>query len=102
MRLTPIVRAEASFQTALMHLDMGGEVGFHEATVPRLFLVVAGEGWVCGVDQVRQPISVGTGAYWEAGESHGAGTASEMTALVVESDALDPESWTEEEAETEE
>ena len=34
-----------------MYIDGEGTVGYHEAPIPQLFIVVEGEGWVTGEDQ---------------------------------------------------
>jgi quercetin dioxygenase-like cupin family protein len=73
-----------------MHIGAGGIVGYHQATVRQLFLVVAGTGWVRGTDESRQPIAAGQAAYWEAGEWHESGSQDGMTAIVIEATTLDP------------
>jgi hypothetical protein len=42
-----------------MNLGKDGVVGFHQATCPQLFLVVAGKGWV--TDESRERISIESG-----------------------------------------
>jgi quercetin dioxygenase-like cupin family protein len=77
-------------QIGCMHIGAGGIVGYHQATVRQLFLVVAGTGWVRGKDEPRQPIAAGQAAYWEAGEWHESGSQDGMTAIVIEATTLDP------------
>ena len=76
-----------------MHIGPGGVVGYHQATVPQLFLVVAGSGWVTSADQVRQPVVVGQAAFWNGGEWHESGSDDGMMAIVLEGEGLDPGPW---------
>lgn len=88
-----IMRTPESVHIGCMHLGAGGVVGHHPAVVPQLFLVVSGEGWVRGEDDVRVPIAAGQAAFWTAGEGHESGTERGMVALVIEGEGLDPESF---------
>ncbi|TYS68251.1 cupin domain-containing protein [Sutcliffiella horikoshii] len=72
-----------------IQLDAGGVVGYHQATVQQLFIVVQGEGWVTGTDRERISIRSGEGVMWEEGEWHESGSESGMLALVVEAKTLD-------------
>lgn len=76
-----------------MHLSAGGNVGFHQATTPQLFLVVAGVGWVAGTNRVRRSIRQYEAAFWEAGEWHEAGSEPGMTAIVIEGDDVAPQTF---------
>jgi hypothetical protein len=85
-----IVRPNADVRISCMHLGAQGKVGDHQAATPQLFLVVQGEGWVRGAARDLIPITVGTAAFWEKDEWHESGTETGMTAIVIESEALDP------------
>lgn len=74
-----------------MRLGANGTAGYHQATVPQLFLVVLGQGWVTGPTRERVPIAAGQAAFWEKGEWHESGSNSGMTAIVIESEALQPD-----------
>jgi hypothetical protein len=76
------------------YLEPNGLVGYHPATVPQLFLVVQGEGWVRGQVPERTRIQAGQGAYWEEGEGHEAGTETGMTAIIIEAARFDVLGWT--------
>lgn len=67
-----------------VHLAAGGEIGAHEAGFAQLFLVVAGSGWVSGPDGVRETLSEGQGAFITRGELHAKGSASGLTAIMVQ------------------
>ena len=67
-----------------LHLDAGGEIGAHEAGFAQLFLVVEGSGWVSGSDGRRQLLGKGGGVLIARGEVHAKGTASGLTAIMVQ------------------
>jgi quercetin dioxygenase-like cupin family protein len=78
-----LVRSDALSVTAL-HVGAGGEIGRHPAVVDQLFLVVSGQGAVCGDDGNWQPIAAGQAAVWTAGEQHTTRADEPLTAIVVE------------------
>ena len=82
--LAPLTVPDGRVKAACFHVPAGGIVGFHEATVPQLFCVVAGSGWVTGPDRARVPVAAFEAAFWEAGEWHESGSDSGMTAVVLE------------------
>jgi hypothetical protein len=88
--MSRIGRVEGGVQIGCMHIGAGGIVGYHQATVRQLFLVVAGTGWVHGTDETRQPIAAGLAAYWAPGEWHESGSQDGMMTIVIESATLDP------------
>ena len=83
---------EAMIQCAF--LDPGGSIGYHQAAVPQLFLVIQGEGWVRGQAPERTRIQAGQAAYWEKGEWHEAGTESGMNAIIIETLRFNTMGWT--------
>ncbi len=89
----PLGQGDRDITIGCMHLGAGGSVGFHQATVPQLFLTVAGVGWVAGTDRVRRPIRQYEAAFWERGEWHEAGSERGMTAIVIEGDGVVPRSF---------
>lgn len=74
-----------------MYIDPQGILGHHEAPIAQLFVVVQGEGWVTGKDKKRINIKVGEAAFWEKGEWHTSGSNSGMTAILIQSESLNPE-----------
>ena len=89
--ITGIQRTSGPTQIAAMRIGPGGVVGYHQATTPQLFLIVAGEGWVTSENHVRQPISEGYAVFWETDEWHESGSDTGMTAIVIEGDGLRPD-----------
>jgi quercetin dioxygenase-like cupin family protein len=82
--LVPLGHGSGTGHVYGIHMEPGGEIAPHEAGFGQLFLVVAGAGWVSGADGVRVPVATGTGAYIPRGEVHAKGTASGMTAIMVQ------------------
>jgi quercetin dioxygenase-like cupin family protein len=72
------------------YLGANGLIGDHQATLPQLFLVVVGKGWVRGGSSDKISIEAGQAAYWEKGEWHESGTETGMTAIVIEGTNFDP------------
>jgi quercetin dioxygenase-like cupin family protein len=88
--ISRVTRAAGSAQIGCIHLGENGLVGYHQAVIPQLFLVVQGAGWVTGGDRVKIPIKAGQAAFWTAGEWHESGTEKGMTAIVIEAEQLEP------------
>lgn len=88
--ISRVTRTTGGAQIGCIHLGENGLVGYHQAVVPQLFLVVQGEGWVTGENREKVAIKAGQAAFWTAGEWHESGTATGMAAIVIESEQLDP------------
>ncbi len=84
--LSPLTAPDGTVKAACFHVPAGGVIGFHEATVPQLYCVVAGSGWVTGPDRRRVGIGPLEAAFWEAGEEHESGSEDGMTVIVLEGD----------------
>lgn len=81
------------FEEAVIHcayLDPAGVIGYHQATVPQLFLVVQGEGWLRSETSDRISIHAGQAAYWDKNEWHESGTETGMVAMIIEGFNIDP------------
>ena len=88
--LTAPTSAGAPFQAAVFRLAAGGRIVRHPATVPQILAVLEGNGDVSDSDGVAQPIGPGEAVFWEAGEEHETTSATGLTALILEGDALEP------------
>jgi hypothetical protein len=88
--MSRIGRVDGEVHIGCMHIGAGGIVGYHQAALRQLFLVIAGTGWVRGTDTTRQPIAVGQAAYWAQGEWHEAGSQDGRTAIGIEAATPDP------------
>ena len=76
-----------------MHLEENGVIGYHKAVVSQLLLIVSGEGWVSGSDQLKVKVKVGDAVFWEKGEEHETVTDTSLTAIVIESEEIHPEEY---------
>lgn len=72
----------------MVYVQAGGGLRAHEAPVPQLFVVVAGEGWVSGGDGNARAVRAGDAVLWREGEMHESGTESGMTAVVLQAREL--------------
>lgn len=91
--VTRITRITQQAYVRCFYLDPGGVIGYHPAGENQLFIVVAGEGQVCGQSKEFISIAKGQAALWLAGEWHESRTDTGMTAIVIESQDLDPHEW---------
>jgi quercetin dioxygenase-like cupin family protein len=69
---------------AVLRVAAGGEIGRHQAVGDQLFVVIAGQGSVCGGDGVWHPVEAGQAALWTAGEEHTTRADESLIAIVVE------------------
>ncbi|MDX5475668.1 MAG: cupin [Bacillaceae bacterium] len=88
--MSRIVKNEKAVQIGCMHLEANGIIGFHNAVIPQLLLIVAGEGWVRSDDTPKTRVKTGDAIYWEKGEGHETFTNSGLTAIVIESEEINP------------
>lgn len=86
--MTGMIDATDKIRMGCMHVDAGGIVGYHQASVSQLFAVVAGEGVVKGKEDKEYRVKAGYAAYWEEGEWHETRTEAGLTAIVIEGVAL--------------
>ncbi|WP_313471122.1 cupin domain-containing protein [Lysinibacillus sp.] len=83
-----IMKTEEPTSIGLIFIEPGGVVGMHEAPIPQLFIVVQGEGWVCGEDGEKMVIKTGEGVLWQQGQAHESGSMTGLTALVIQAEHL--------------
>ena len=96
--MSRIILTEKPANIGCMHLDKDGIIGYHQAVVSQLLLVVSGEGIVRGEDESIYPIKAGEAAFWVKDEYHETTTKTGLTAIVIESETLDPASFMTEKA----
>ena len=75
------------------YLRSGGHIGYHQAIIPQLFLIVQGEGWVRGESSPKTSVNAGQAAFWEKEEWHESGTETGMMAVIIEGVNFDPAKW---------
>jgi len=85
---TKIMKTVEPANIGFIYIEPGGVVGMHEAPVPQLFIVIQGEGWICGEDKEKVIIKTGDGVLWQTGEAHESGSETGLTALVIQSEHI--------------
>ncbi|MDV2682925.1 cupin [Alkalihalophilus lindianensis] len=88
--MSKISRLDQPVQIGCMYLEEGGLIGFHQATVPQLLLIIEGEGWVRSDIEEKVKVQKGDAVFWEKGEGHETGTHEGLVAIAIESEALNP------------
>jgi len=91
--MSRIIQTDKATNIGCMHLDENGVVGYHQAEVPQLLLVINGEGYVRNEKEVYVKVAPGDAVFWEEGEWHETKTEKGLTAIVIESIELDPSSF---------
>ncbi|MFC7371895.1 cupin domain-containing protein [Fictibacillus iocasae] len=87
--MSRIAKTGVNAHIGCMHLDAGGIVGYHEAVIPQLLVVVGGEG-VVRTENEEKTVKAGDAVFWQKGEGHETRTDSGLTAIVIESEDLSP------------
>lgn len=88
--MSRIVTTDRPAQIGFMELEENGIIGFHQAVVPQLLLIINGEGWVRGKEATKFLVKAGDVVFWEKGEWHETTTEKGLTAFVIESEELVP------------
>ncbi|WP_214808026.1 cupin domain-containing protein [Exiguobacterium sp. s102] len=86
--MSRITQTEKPVHIGCVHLDVAGLIGYHQAVVPQLLLLVSGEGWVRSEDDTSVKVQSGDAVFWDSGEWHETRTDSGLTAIVIESEEL--------------
>ncbi|WP_294741944.1 cupin [uncultured Exiguobacterium sp.] len=87
--MSRIMQTEKVTYIGCIHLDKDGVVGYHQAVVPQLLLIVEGEGLVRGETDDYIKVQCGEAVFWNQGEWHETKTNKGLTAIVIESESLD-------------
>ncbi|MGG5780631.1 cupin [Bacillus albus] len=87
--MSKIVNHKGNIHIGAMHLQENGIIGYHEAVVSQLLLIVDGEGYVCGADKEKAKVKAGQAVFWEKGEFHETSTEHGLMAIVMEAEDLE-------------
>lgn len=87
--MSKILNHQGDIHIGAMHLQENRIIGYHEAVVSQLLLIVGGEGYVYGADKEKLKIEAGQGVYWEKGEFHETSTEKGLMAIVMEAENLE-------------
>jgi len=91
--MSRIIQTEKPTHIGCMYLEENGVIGYHQAVVPQLLLILSGEGYVCGDNKVYTKVQTGDAVFWDKDEWHETKTERGLTAIVVESEELNPASY---------
>ncbi|PFW40111.1 cupin [Bacillus anthracis] len=89
--MSKILNHQGKIHIGAMHLKENGIIGYHEAVVSQLLLIVDGEGYVCGEDKEKVKVEAGQAVFWGKGEFHETSTEKGLMAIVIESEELERE-----------
>ncbi|HDR7914664.1 TPA: cupin [Bacillus wiedmannii] len=87
--MSKILNHQGNVHIDAMHLRENGIIGYHEAVVSQLLLIVDGEGYVYGADKEKMKVEAGQVVFWEKGEFHETSTEKGLMAIVIESEELE-------------
>ena len=88
-----IIRTQKEAYIGCMHLEGNGIIGYHQAVIPQLLLIVNGEGFVRGENKEFIKVQSGDAVFWEKNEWHETKTNIGLTAIVIESEELNASSF---------
>jgi quercetin dioxygenase-like cupin family protein len=91
--MSRIIQTEKPTHVGCMYLEENGVIGYHQAVVPQLFLVMDGEGYVRGDKEEYTKVQSGDAVFWDKDEWHETKTDTGLTAIVIESEELSPSSF---------
>lgn len=91
--MSRIIQTDKTTQIGCMHLEKNGIVGYHQAVTPQLMLVLNGEGYVRNEIEEYYKVQAGNAIFWGKGEWHETKTDKGLTAIVIESESLEPSSF---------
>ncbi|MGG0454670.1 cupin [Bacillus mycoides] len=87
--MSKILNHQGNIHIGAMHLQENGIIGYHEAVVSQLLLIVDGEGYVCGANKEKVKIEAGQAVFWDKGEFHETSTENGLIAIVMEAESLE-------------
>lgn len=88
--MSRVIQTDKTSHIGCMHLEANGIVGYHQAVVPQLLLVINGEGYVRNDEVQNIKVQPGDAVFWEKDEWHETKTDKGLTAIVIESSELNP------------
>ncbi|MGM0837260.1 MAG: cupin [Bacillota bacterium] len=88
--MSRIIQTEKPAHIGCMFLEENGIIGYHQAVVPQLLLIMSGEGFVCSEDKKYMKVQAGDAVFWDKDEWHETKTDRGLTAIVIEGEELNP------------
>ncbi|MEO4052182.1 cupin [Solibacillus sp. CAU 1738] len=87
--MNKIIQTNSEAQIALMTLEENGVVGYHQAVVPQMLVILDGEGYVRSNSSDFTFIKKGEAVLWDKDEWHETKTKTGLIALVIESKEIE-------------
>lgn len=87
--MSRIVNTDSAVHVGCMYLEANGVVGYHQAVVSQLLLILEGEGIVKGDHNKTVHVKKGDAVFWEKGEWHETVSESGLIAIVIEGEQLE-------------
>jgi quercetin dioxygenase-like cupin family protein len=91
--MSRIIQTDRVTNIGCMYLEENGIIGYHQAVVPQLLLILSGEGYVRGKKEEYFKVQIGDAVFWKKDEWHETKTDTGLTAIVIESEELNPSSF---------
>ncbi|RDW17217.1 cupin [Oceanobacillus chungangensis] len=91
--MSRIIQTDKPANIGYMHLEDNGVIGYHQAVVPQLLIIINGEGYVRNEKEEYFKVQSGDAVYWEKGEWHETKSEKGLTAIVIESEELNPSTF---------
>ncbi|MCE4052226.1 MULTISPECIES: cupin [Bacillaceae] len=88
--MSRIIQTDQETNIGCMHLERNGIVGYHQAVVPQLLLILNGEGYVRNETSEYYKVVSGDAVFWEKDEWHETKSREGLTVIVIESKKLEP------------
>lgn len=88
--MSRVIQTDKATNIGCMHLDENGIVGYHQAVVPQLLVVITGEGYVSNDREEYFKVQSGDAVFWDKDEWHETKSENGLTAIVIESVELNP------------
>ena len=88
--MSRVIQTDNAAHIGCMHLDANGIVGYHQAVVPQLLLVIHGEGYVRNDKEDNIKVQPGDAVFWEKDEWHEKKAEGLMEVIELESVELNP------------
>lgn len=88
--MSRILETNKAAHIGCMYLDQNGIIGYHQAVVPQLLLIIDGEGYARGQEEEYISVQTGDAVFWDKDEWHETKTDVGLTAIVIESEELTP------------
>ncbi|KAA8783836.1 quercetin dioxygenase-like cupin family protein [Paenibacillus sp. 4624] len=91
--MSRIIQTSGNAHIGCMHIPANGVVGYHQAVSPQLMLIMTGAGKVRSGNDDFIEIKAGEAVFWEKGEWHETISKIGLTAIVIESEELNPSAY---------